>query len=360
MTTLAAIAAEFGVEAAPGSIRPLGEGLINDTYLVATPDPATPDYLLQRINTDIFRDLDTLQGNIDAVTAHIRRKLIDAGAADIDRKVLRFMPATQTAKTYYIASDGSAWRMMVYIPDSVTLSRVDCQGAWLTGRAFGDFQQMLSDIPDALGETIPRFHDMEFRLEQFDEAVAADRAGRLSRVRPIVDDLLSRAEEMTAAERLHRSGVLPKRVCHCDTKLNNILFDRHGAILCVIDLDTVMPSFVFSDIGDFLRTAASTVAEDAPDLAKVDFRTDIFKAFIKGYLETADFLTPLEKSMIPYAARLFPYMQAVRFLTDYLNGDVYYKTAYADHNLVRTRNQLCLLKAIERKEPELNQILADL
>lgn len=151
---------------------------------------------------------------------------------------------------------------------------------------------------------------------------------------------------MCCAEQLYREGKLPKRICHCDTKVSNMLFDEDGNVLCVIDLDTVMPSFIFSDFGDFLRTAANTGKEDDPDLDKVTFNMEIFKAFTKGYIESArSFLTPIEIEYLPYAATLFPYMQAVRFLADYINGDTYYQTQYKEHNLVRTKAQYKLYTA---------------
>lgn len=200
---------------------------------------------------------------------------------------------------------------------------------------------------------------MEFRLRQLREAIEADAAGRLDSVRDIADDLLRRADTMCRAEQLHRQGLLPKRVCHCDTKVNNMMFDRQGHVLCVIDLDTVMPSYVFSDYGDFLRTAANTGAEDDPDLSRVNFNMDIFRAFTEGYLSSArGFLTPVEIENLPYAAALFPYMQAVRFFADYLNGDTYYKTAYPEHNLVRTRAQIKLLESVEQNMPEMTEFIA--
>ena len=163
---------------------------------------------------------------------------------------------------------------------------------------------------------------------------------------------------MCKSERMYREGSLPKRICHCDTKVNNMLFDDNGEVLCVIDLDTVMPSYVFSDFGDFLRTAANTVAEDSPEASKVDFRMDIFEAFAKGYLESAKvFLTPVETENLPYAACLFPYMQAVRFFTDYINGDTYYKIKYPEHNLVRTRNQVALFHAAMAKVPQMKEFI---
>jgi len=193
---------------------------------------------------------------------------------------------------------------------------------------------------------------MELRARQLREAVKADPVGRMAEpeVQAILKDLQQYEEEMCQAERWYREGKLPKRICHCDTKVNNMLFDAQGNILCVIDLDTLMPSFVFSDFGDFMRTAANTVAEDDPAIEKVAFKMDIFEAFAKGYIEGATFLTPIEKENLPYAACLFPYMQAVRFFADYINGDTYYKIQYPEHNLVRTRNQVALFHAAYAKQ----------
>ena len=212
---------------------------------------------------------------------------------------------------------------------------------------------MLSDMEGEIGESIPDFHNMELRLRQLDEAVAADPVGRLEGVRDLVDELRKRADRGCLAERMYREGKLPKRICHCDTKINNMLFDRNGEVLCVIDLDTVMPSFVFSDFGDFLRTAANKGDEDDRDLSRVEFDMDIYRAFREGYMESAcGFLTQKEIDNLPYAAERFAYMQAVRFLTDYLNGDTYYHISYPDHNLVRARAQFKLLQSIEEKMKE--------
>lgn len=168
----------------------------------------------------------------------------------------------------------------------------------------------------------------------------------------MLDDIDEHSEEMCKAERMYRDGQLPKRICHCDTKVNNMMFDKDGNVLCVIDLDTVMPSFVFSDFGDFLRTAANTAPEDEPDTSKISFNMDIFKAFARGYIEsTKGFLTDVEKENLPYAACMFPFMQAVRFLADYLNGDTYFKTKYIDHNFVRARAQMALFhSAMEHRQ----------
>jgi len=347
---LASILAQFEISGSVREIRPLGNGLINDTYRVITEADAAPDYVLQRINNAIFKDVDLLQRNIEVVTAHIRRQLEAVGTPDITRRVLQFVKA-RSGKTYYRDEADRYWRVMVFIPDSVTHEAVTPEHAYDCGKAFGNFEKMLVDVPEQLGETIPDFHNMELRMRQLREAVQNGVAGRLAQVRDIVDELERGAHEMCQAERLYREGRLPKRICHCDTKVNNMLFDRQGQVLCVIDLDTVMPSFVFSDYGDFLRTAANFTAEDDPDLSRVGFSEEIFKAFTTGYLESArDFLTPIEVELLPYAVALFPFMQCVRFLTDYLNGDTYYKIKYPTHNLDRARNQQALYRDVRRHD----------
>ena len=350
------IVGQFALEEQVLAVKPLGEGLINDTLLVQTDGPR--NYVLQRINHAIFQDVELLQHNIDCATAHIRRKL--AGDPDIDRKVLTFIPCKATGKTYW--TDGNAyWRLSLFIDGAHTYNTVNPEYSYYAGKAFGNFEAMLSDIPDTLGETIPDFHNMELRARQLHEAVSADKAGRMAQpeVQAILADLLQYEEQMCKAERMYREGLLPKRICHCDTKVNNMLFDDNGNVLCVIDLDTLMPSFVFSDFGDFMRTAGNTVAEEDPAIEKVALRMDIFEAFTKGYLEGAgSFLTPVEKENLPYAACLFPYMQAVRFFADYINGDTYYKIKYPEHNLVRTRNQVALFHSAMDQVPAMSKFIA--
>lgn len=337
-------------------IEPLTSGLINKTYKVETAGKDSCDYILQCINHQVFQDVDLLQHNIECVTRHIRRKLEEAHETDIRRKVLRFAEA-DNGKTYHF--DGEHyWRVCEFIPDSQTLDAVTPETSYLVGLKFGEFEAMLADLPEKLGETIPDFHNMEFRMRQLREAVAGNAAGRLDKVKALVDEIEKDADEMCRAEQLYREGKLPKRICHCDTKVSNMMFDKDGRVLCVIDLDTTMPSFVFSDFGDFLRSAANTAPEDEPDLDKIHFNMEIFKAFTKGYLEsTRSFLTPLEKEMLPYAVKLFPYMQTVRFLADYLNGDTYYQTSYPEHNYVRTLAQFKLYQETKKAEPEIRKFL---
>lgn len=200
---------------------------------------------------------------------------------------------------------------------------------------------------------------MEFRLRQFHEAVAANPAGRLEEVKDLVEEIEKRAEAMCIQERLYREGQLKKRTNHCDTKVNNMMFDADSdKVLCVIDLDTVMPGFVLSDIGDFIRTGANTGAEDDENLDNVNVNMEIFKAYTRGYMEKAKaFLTPTEIKLLPYGGRLLTYMQTVRFLTDYINGDTYYKIHSPKHNLIRTKAQFKLLQSLEAHEEEMDQFM---
>ena len=323
MKNLFDIVSHFEIQGTINDIKPLGAGLINDTYKVTTAETDAPDYVLQRINHAIFQNVEMLQNNIASVTNHIRRKLTEQGETDIDRKVLTFVKA-DGGKTYW--HDGeNYWRIMVFIPRAKTYETVNPEYSYYAGVAFGDFQAKLADIPETLGETIPDFHNMEFRLKQLRDAVATNAAGRLAEVQYYIDEIEKRADEMCKAERMYREGKLPKRVCHCDTKVNNMMFD-----------------------------------EDDKDLNRVNFNMEIFKAFTKGYLEGArSFLTPIEIENLPYAAALFPYMQCVRFLADCINGDTYYKIKYPEHNLVRTKAQFKLLQSVEEHTPEMTAFIRE-
>ena len=350
----------FAYEGKVESVTPLGEGLINDTYLVHTAGVFAPDYVLQRINHVVFPDVEMLMRNIAAVTAHIRHKLEQQGVQDINRRCLNFIRLRNDSQRNYIEAEGQYWRLMVFIEDSVTKQAVDAETSRAAGKAFGQFEAMLADIPAQLGEPIKDFHNMEWRLQQLKDAIAANKSGRADEpeVKEILKDIFDRADEYCKAERLYREGKLPKRICHCDTKVDNILFDKDDNVLCVIDLDTVMPSFIFSDFGDFLRSAANTTVEDDPDLSKVSFNFEIFKSFTKGYLKgAASFITPIEIENLPFATALFPYMTLVRFIADYINGDVYFHCKYPEHNLVRARTQFKLVADMEQKLPEMNRIV---
>lgn len=350
------ILGQFDLKEKVVSAEPFGNGHINDTLKV-TNDKGEIKYVLQRINHLIFTNVEMLQNNIHAVTTHIRKKLEQKGETDIDRKVLTFLP-TKDGKNYYFDGD-SYWRVCLFIPRSNSYEEVTPELSYEAGKAFGNFQSMLADIPEgALGETIPNFHNMEFRLQQFHDAVESNPVSRLEEVQSLVNEIEKRADAMCTQERLYREGKLKKRTNHCDTKVNNILFDEEGKVLCVIDLDTVMPGFVLSDIGDFIRTAGNTGAEDDENLDNVNVNIPIFEAYTRGYMETAkSFLTPEEIKLLPYGGRLLTYMQTVRFLTDYINGDTYYKIHHPKHNLQRTNAQFKLLQSLETNAEKMDNFM---
>ena len=360
MDQFKSIISHFAISGTVSEIKPLGNGLINDTYKVTTVEADAPDYVLQRINDSIFTDVDLLQNNIEEVTHHIREQLVKEGADDIDRKVLTLVK-TDEGKTYIKDGKNQYWRISVFIPNAITMDAVTSETSYHAGKAFGKFEAQVADITDRLGETIPDFHNMELRRDQLRKAVKEDRAGRAEGVKDFIADIEKYMDEMCLCQCLFREGKLKKHVCHCDTKVNNMMFDQEGHVLCVIDLDTVMPSLFVSDYGDFLRTAANTIAEDSPEFDKINFRMDIFEAFTRGYIESASsFLSPLEISLLPHAAELFPYMQAVRFLWDYLNGDHYWKCKYPEHNLVRAQNQWHLFLKAKEHEEEMKEVINNL
>ncbi|MBK5195512.1 MAG: aminoglycoside phosphotransferase family protein [Proteiniphilum sp.] len=338
-------------------IKPLGKGHINDSYKVVSNGN---EYVLQRINHHIFQNVPELQNNIFRVTSHIREKLEEKGVAEIDSRVLSLVPTLDGA-LYYKESSGDYWRLMDYIKESKSYDEINPQLAYRAGMAFGEFQKMLADLPgDPLFETIPNFHNIEVRLETFRQSVKADKAGRLNDVAELVKEIEERAGEMCKPERMHREGMLPKRTNHCDTKVNNILFDNNDQVLCVVDLDTVMPGYVLSDFGDFIRTGANTGAEDDKNLDNISVDLAIFEGYAKGYLENAaSFLTDIEIEHLAFGAKLLTYMQMVRFFTDYIDGDTYYKIAYPDHNLVRTKAQFKLLKSLEENFDEMQRIVSE-
>ncbi len=356
MNNIQNIISHFALKNEVAEPRPLKVGLINDSYILPAAQADGEAYFLQRINHHIFTNVEGLQRNIQIVTDHIRKKLIKEGIADVDNRVLRLIP-TKDGALYHKTDEGDYWRVYRYI-QGTSVDRVTAESAYLAGKAFGQFQNQLSDLPhDALCESIPNFHNIEFRLQQLKDAVEADAAGRLHACKDILGELMRRADDMCLAERLFREGKLPKRINHCDTKVNNMLFDNAGKPMCIVDLDTVMPGFVFSDFGDFMRSAANTGAEDDKDLGNIHVDLTVFSAYTEGYLEEARFLTPLEKELLSYGCRLLSYMQTVRFFTDWLNGDVYYKIQYPEHNLVRTYAQLRLLEEQEKCATEMEKVI---
>ena len=326
------------------SVETFGSGHINDTFKVKVDDT---QYILQRVNHHVFKNVKGLTDNIIKVTAYISKHL-----RDTDMQTLQFFP---TFEGEFIVQDASGdyWRLMQFVEGSKVFDLVDNKSvAFSGGKAYGWFVKMLKDFTaETLIDTIPDFHNIDFRLSNFRQAVRKDKVGRLKEVTLEVDFVEKRAEEMRKILLAGEAGEIPLRVTHNDTKISNVLFNEKDEAICVIDLDTVMPGYVLYDFGDAIRTFTNTAKEDEKDLSKVTINMDYYKAFAQGFLsETQDILSPKELELLPFSARFMAYIMGLRFLTDYLDGDPYYKVEYTGHNLVRAKGQFRLLEEMEKNE----------
>jgi len=322
----------------------LGSGHINDTFLTDFDEAGgAVRYIFQRINHDVFKNVPQLMENISRVTAHL------AGKGD-RRSALKLVP-TLGGESYYETPKGEFWRVYLYVEGTRTYDRVENpRQAFEAARTFGRFQQALADLPDArLHESIPHFHDTPWRVVALRKAAEADVAGRKKDVLAELEFAFQREGEAGRLLDLARAGEIPERVTHNDTKLNNVMLDdKTGEGICVIDIDTVMPGLSLCDFGDLVRFAANTGAEDEMDLAKVDVALPVFQAIAEGYIESAgSILTNAEWDNLVFSARLITYEIGIRFLTDYLQGDIYFKIKHPEHNLVRARSQLRLVDRME-------------
>ena len=352
------IALQFDLEGVIAEIKPLGEGFINDTFVIKTEGEA-PNYILQRKNHQIFPDVPAMMDNIQRVTTHIKAKVSAAGG-DPMREVLTVVPA-KDGKLYY--QDGeNYWAVCTFIEGSITHNVADTPRlAFMGGKGIGKFQAQLADFTEPLAEVIKGFHNIRWRFQQWDEALAADKAGRKAELATEIEWIESRRQKMLDFWAMVEDGRLPMRVTHNDTKLSNILFDQNDEVLCVIDLDTVMSSTSLNDFGDAIRSYTNTGAEDDRDLSKVSMSLEMFKGYAEGYLsQRRETLVQSELDWLAFSARYITYEQVLRFLMDYIDGDKYYKTAYADHNLVRTRAQYKLLQSMERQYDEMCAIVKEL
>ena len=328
----------------------LNNGHINNTYLLRFDNDGTEKcYILQQINTAVFKDPDVLMANYVGVTDFVRKKVKEAGGNPKRESIKVYY--TNDGKPYYLDKDGRYWRVINYIINTTSYNFPDnaeiCRKA---GKAFGNFQKLLADYPaETLAETIPNFHNTVSRYADFEAAVKADKAGRAAGVQKEIDFFVNRKNDCSVLLDLLEKGELPIRVTHNDTKLNNVLFDKKtGEGICVIDLDTVMPGLSLYDFGDSLRFAGNTAAEDEKDLSKVKFNMDFYRSYTKGYLSTAgDSLTETEVYYLPFSCKLMTLECGIRFLTDYLNGDVYFRISRPEHNLDRCRTQIKLIEEIE-------------
>lgn len=355
------IVEKFKVEGAFVSAKPFGNGHINDTRIITTKDGEGKihKYVLQGINKSVFRDPPKLMENYSKVTDYIRNEVVNMGG-DPEREVLALVK-THDGKTYATDNRGEYWRMLVYVSDSMSYDKVERPEQFYDSAvAFGNFQYMLRDYPaETLYETIANFHNTPDRYRQLMAAVEMDSSGRLAEVMPEVEFCKSRREFSETLERAHSEGRLPLRVAHNDTKLNNILFDaKTGKPLCVVDLDTIMPGYSVNDFGDAIRFGATTALEDETDLSKVNFDIGLYELYVKGFLEgVKGGLTEAEYELLPIGAIMMTYECGMRFLTDYLNGDTYFRTHRPGQNLDRARNQFKLVRDMESMLPEMHRIV---
>lgn len=341
------------------TIEPYGSGHINSTFLITV--GGVPMYILQKINTNVFRDPDGLMENIVGVTSHISEKLAAAGENSL-RGTLTVVP-TNDGKSFLRDDSGDYYRLFIFI-DAISHDTIEePEQFYRTAKTYGKFQKMLSDFPaEKLHEVIPNFHNTPDRFAKLEKAIAENKAGRLDSVRADVEFALSYKDRVSYITDGLADGKIPCRVTHNDTKVNNFLFDKDtDECICAIDLDTVMPGAVLYDYGDALRLGCSSAAEDEKDLSKVFFCEAPFERFTRGFLEELlPVLTEREIELLPYSAMLMTYEVGIRFLTDYLEGDTYFKTAYPEHNIVRARNQFKLVHDIDAKLDALNARVAEM
>lgn len=354
MTDLNIIAEQFATDGRASLIKPLGEGFINDTYLVCTNGNTEPEYILQRKNHIVFPDVPAMMDNIFRVTGHIRKKV-----ADPLRETLTVIPATD-GKLYYKDPEGNFWAMCLFIKGSAGFDRADTpETAYQGGLGLGVFHKQVADFHEPLTEIIKGFHNIRWRFKQWDESISRNAAGRVNSLKEEISWIESRREKMLSFWSLVEKGVIPTRVTHGDTKISNFLFDAaSGRLLCAIDLDTMMSSTLLNDTGDALRSYTNTGAEDDPNLEDVSMSMPMFEAYMKGYLsEMKDILVPSEMENLAFSGVYITFEQVLRFLMDYIDGDVYYKTKSPDHNLVRTRAQYKLLTSMENQLQDMNSCI---
>ena len=340
------------------AVKRYGSGHINDTFRVdISLGGAQVSYVLQRINDVIFTRPDRVMENIVRVTNHIRGKF--AGEADATRRTLTVIPA-RDGQPIARGPEGGWWRMYAFVVGAKTIDLIENAGqARKAAKAFAGFQNALADIPaPRLFETIPNFHNTLTRLEQLDIAASEDKMGRKASVAAELAFVDAHREEAGRIVGMMEKGEIPERITHNDTKINNVMLDDvTGEGIAVIDLDTVMPGCALYDFGDMVRTSTAAAAEDEKDLSKVFSRKEYFEALVDGYVSEAKFLTDAEKENLAFSGRLVTFTIGIRFLADYLAGDTYFRTAYAEHNLVRCRTQFKMVESMEMQKGEYEAIV---
>jgi Ser/Thr protein kinase RdoA (MazF antagonist) len=340
----------FPVPGALETIEKFGSGLINDTYLCTfRENNAARKYVLQRINAAVFNRPADVMENVEVVTRHIVARLRAEGVVD-PYAITPALIHARSGRSHHADASGNCWRVFHFIEDGTVFDQVkDVRHAYEIGRGLGRFQALVSDLaPSRLHDTIPGFHHTPRYLEAYDEAVSRDARGRAAGAATDMEFAARRRSLAPMLTELMDSGQLPLRVVHNDPKVNNVMVRKDtGEALCMLDLDTVKPGIVHFDFGDCVRSVANPAGEDG-DLARVTFDLQLYQAVTRGYLsEASSFLTQTETELLPLSVRVITFELGLRFLTDYLNGDAYFRVAYPAHNLHRARVQFKLLAGIE-------------
>lgn len=336
-----------------------GNGHINSTFIAKRGED---DYVLQLINTNVFKNPVDMLSNIRKVTKHIKKKITEEGG-DTEREVINLLK-TNDGSYVYCAPTGEAYRAYRFIDDSITIEgNATPEEFYQAGFGFGRFQRYLADFPvTELVETIENFHNTPLRVERLKQTIKEDKFDRVKTCNDIIEYVLKYEKDADLVTKGIENGEIPLRVTHNDTKLNNILFDeKTKEALCVIDLDTVMPGSMLYDFGDAIRYGASTAAEDEVDLDKVSVNLELFESFARGFVsQLKDSITPKEAELMAFSAKLMTYELVVRFLDDYLSGDCYFKTSYPGHNMIRARNQMKICQDMDLKMDQMNKIIEDI
>lgn len=352
---------EFQLQGKVMDITSIDSGHINTTYAITTENESDTDYILQKINNTVFQNIQELTSNVIRITNHIAQKISQKSGSLAQEESLCVV-YTNSGSGFHQDCEGNYWRIFKMIPGTSTIEILSNKTqANLIGKTLGEFHQLLSSLPpSALYDTIPKFHDTLHRIEQLKDSVRTDAAGRLAGISEDINCILSFELEIEEDLKNIIHDEIPTRIIHQDPKLGNLLFDKDNNVVCLIDLDTTMGGYLCYDFGDAVRGGMNTSTEDEIDFSRISINLDYFKSFTIGYCKSAkSFILPEEVMTLAFGVKLITYEQSIRFYTDYLNGDVYYKTQAKDHNLVRARCQLELFKKVRQQYPFMHKFVLE-
>ena len=353
------IISNFQIEGEIINVEAYGSGHIHETFRLKNKKSDLNDYLLQKINTKIFKSVSNLMSNIQLVTSHLRKKVSEIPGSDVDNEVLTLI-LTTTGQNYYAHDDGSCWRMYLFLKGTQSYDLVENEKqAYEGGTAYGRFQSLLADLDASrLYEILPDFHNINYRLNLFQEAIDRDPFNRVKQVGREIDIVRAKQEKMMTILKMGENGLIPLKTTHNDTKFNNVLLNQNNVAQCVIDLDTIMPGYVAYDFGDAIRTIVNTATEDEKDLVKIGVDMQLFESFTKGFIREANKdLCTAEIESLAHGCLLLPFLIGLRFLTDHIDGDNYFRIHFPGHNRQRARSQFRLAEKIEEQFPRLQSII---